>query len=208
MELGDILPAIGHVHESTPGHGSRAATYLRTYPAILATAAVEGVDASIKFSQLATMAYGWMPRVLRLDSDHLPDSIEALQLAQNSTEVTWTRVPINDIAQSLHSVVGASKLLHFAMPHLFPIWDKKVESFRLGQEPMQFHMTRAENYTAFVEEVHDIRRDARFVDFHEEFNQAFIGRLVRLRIDPYHLSEVRAVELAVFELAGGDDDGT
>ena len=82
MNVERLRAAIDSVRTRTPAADSRAATYLRTYPALLATAHCDGVDDKTRFLQLATMAYGWMPRVLRLDSNHLDKAINALTSAE------------------------------------------------------------------------------------------------------------------------------
>jgi hypothetical protein len=69
MDLNRLMSAVQSVRASAPS--ARAATYLRTYPALLAVASYSGVDDSTRFSQLATVVYGWMPRILRLDPNHL-----------------------------------------------------------------------------------------------------------------------------------------
>src|SRR5438132_313500 len=58
--------AIENIRKQTPASDSRTATYLRTYPALIAAARCDVVDDTTRFLQLAAMTYGWMPRVLRL----------------------------------------------------------------------------------------------------------------------------------------------
>jgi hypothetical protein len=206
MDLNRLIPAVQSVRTSARPQGHRAVTYLRTYPALLAIASCSGVDDSTKFLQLATVAYGWMPRILRLDPNHLEFAIAVLREAREATDTNWTEVRIDHVVECLRSVVGASKLLHFANPKLFPIWDRKVERFRLFAKPSQHHMGQQRNYTAYVSEVHEIRRASGFSDFYKGFNQAFELRLNRLDISPYRLTEVRSIESAAFELAGNEND--
>src|ERR1700739_3838775 len=82
MNIDRVWSAINRVQNDTPADNSRAATYLRTYPALLAAVGCGGVDDKTKFLQLAMMTYGWMPRVLRLDSKRLNTAIEVLRLAR------------------------------------------------------------------------------------------------------------------------------
>src|SRR5207302_4976503 len=117
-----------------------------------------------------------------------------------------SEVLIRAVAECLRSVVGSSKLLHFANPKLFPIWDRKVECFRLSADPSQYHMNQVNNYAAYASEVHEIRQACSFSGFYTAFIQAFKERLSRLKISAYCLTEVRSVESAMFELAGNEHD--
>ena len=40
-------------------------------------------------------------------------------------------VGVADVAACLHSLVGASKVLHFVNDSVFPIWDSRIETYRL-----------------------------------------------------------------------------
>ncbi|SRR5579875_719997 len=142
-----------------------------------------------------------MPRIVRLDPHHLASAVDAVRAAQGATDANWNEIPIEGIAECLSSVVGASKLLHFANPKVFPIWDSKAERFRLCANPSQYHMGQVRNYKAYASEVHRIRQTHGFAEFYAGFNQAFAERLNRLTISPYRLTEVRAVESAMFELS-------
>ena len=206
MDLNRLIPAVQRVRTSTPSEGSRTATYLRTYPALLAVASYSDMDDSTGFLQLATIAYGWMPRIVRLDPNHLNRAVAAFREARKATDLNGTEMGIADVAACLHSVVGASKLLHFVNPKLFPIWDRNVEGFRLSTDPSQHHMHQVKNYTAYTSEVHEIRQNPMFSEFYRAFNQGFKERLRRLKIPPYCLTEVRSVESAVFELARNEYD--
>jgi hypothetical protein len=121
MDINSLVPAVQRVQTSTPPEGSRAATYLRTYPVLLTLATASAVDDTTDFLQLATAVYGWMPRVVRLDPNHLDRAVAGLRRAKEATDTSQADGQIADVAACLHSVVGASKLLHFANPELFPI---------------------------------------------------------------------------------------
>jgi hypothetical protein len=145
-----------------------------------------------------------MPRILRLDPSHLDDAVAALREAMKASKVNQVR--IDKVAACLRSVVGASKLLHFANPELFPIWDENVERFRLSTDPSQYHMAQVRNYTIYASEVHEIRQASGFSEFYTAFNEALKERLTRLEIGSYRVTEVRSVESAAFELSGNGND--
>lgn len=117
MELIDLSPAIQRIREGTPD--ARAATYLRTYPDIIAAGTAPGQPDLSRFHRVALMAYGWMPRILRLNRDHISSAILVLGSAQVATADNWSTVPIGDLVKCLNSVVGASKVLHFTNPQVF-----------------------------------------------------------------------------------------
>jgi hypothetical protein len=62
-------------------------------------------------------------------------------------------------------------------------------------------MRKAQNYLAYLDEVHAIRGDRRFKAFFASFNDAMSRWLNLMGISPYAVSEVRAIELAAFELS-------
>ena len=138
MNLAAIRPAIASVLANPVVTELRNHTYLATYPGIIAIGTAPGVAPGVKFHQLATLVYGWMPRIIRIDPRHSAGAITAFGMAIAATPHTFDHVAIQSIADCLHSVVGASKLLHFANPDIFPIWDSNIEAFRAlpGSDPI------------------------------------------------------------------------
>lgn len=201
MTLADLLPAVAEIAAHPVIHDLRRITYLLTYPSILAVGKTAGPLTPEKFNQLAAMAYGWMPRIVRIDQQHIPSALEALAVAQTATATTIHTTNIADIAACIRSVVGASKLLHFVNNTVFPIWDSNIEGFRLGGEPPYNHMGQVDNYFSYADEVHTILNDPEFPMFFTDIVDVLNARLSALRIGPYPISPVRAVETAAFELA-------
>ncbi len=201
MNLNDIQPVIGIINDQPMLHDLRAITYLATYPSICALGNIAGPIDMQRFHQFAAMVYGWMPRILRLNPQHTHDALNALVQAQAATAATLAGVPIVHIANCMHSVVGASKVLHFNNPEVFPIWDSNIERFRLHQEPPHNHMNNVQNYLDYAQEVHNIRQENDFQNFYAQFNAVLHVRLAAHGIPPYIVSEVRAIEAAAFELA-------
>jgi hypothetical protein len=196
MMLTDIEPAIARVRAQPVVRELRARTYLETYPDILALASSGTLDKAL-FQKISLMTYGWMPRILRLDPEHIQCALHALRGANNATLAKRPQI-VEAIASCLHSVVGASKMLHFVYPATFPIWDSRIERFR--QVP-DSDITDAGQYCSFVYEVHSIILEAGFGLFRREFLGAHRARLIGSGILPYEISDVRAVEAAALELA-------
>lgn len=179
-------------------------TYLRTYPALLSAVKNLPRDPEALLYQVSTIAYGWMPRVVRLDRTYVESATTGLSLALAATSPQEHSSIIKDVSACLHSVVGASKVLHFLKPEIFPIWDTKVARAWQNGEPPTGTMTKPENYIDYAMQVHRLRETADFRSFFAEFEAAYAARLERLGIRRYSLTEVRAIEAAAFELAGGD----
>ncbi len=75
MTLADLLPAVAEIATHSVIHDLRKITYLLTYPSILAVGSVAGPITPERFNQLAAMAYGWMPRIVRIDPPAHPESM-------------------------------------------------------------------------------------------------------------------------------------
>jgi hypothetical protein len=60
-----------------------------------------------------------------------------------------------------------------------------------------------DQYLTYCSEVHAVRNEHGFADFYSSFTAAYARRLNKLGIEPYEISEVRAIEAAAFERAGG-----
>ncbi len=200
MNIHQIYPAVARVREGGYGTGSRETSFLRAYPVLLTAARMEAKDPMEAFLRTASLAYGWMPRSLRIDEDTLPQAVEAFANAQGEGVVIRESL-IKPIAACLSSLVGASKVLHLANPSVFPMWGKRVERFRLGQNPTPYHMGQPSNYLGFIKEVWTMTSDPLFLTFHHEYCTAYQERLQRLHIAPYPLTEPRVVQSATAELA-------
>lgn len=201
MQLADLLPAVPCIQATPVLRDLRAAAYLLTYPHICALVQPGTAVTRTTFLQLAAMTYGWMPRILRLDTSYLSTAVTALQQGATATPQTIRSIAVKDLAACLHSVVGASKMLHFVNPAVFPIWDSKIESLRLGRDPSATHMDNDTNYLSFVDEVHAIRLENGFRSFYADLLRVYGARQLAMGIASYPISEVRAVEAAAFELA-------
>lgn len=206
MKLPELHAAVDLLRRPPPIVDLRSTAYLATYPSLLATASDPGSDPWPWFCRVAVMTYGWMPRVVRLDMEHARAAAKALLSAHVVTESDMREIEIAPIASSVRSIVGASKMLHFCNPHVFPIWDSRIETFRLRKSPAITHMGTAANYWRYCEDVHSVRAHGDFKAFHAEMQLALAARLKHFGIEPYSISEVRAVELAAFELSAGGDD--
>jgi hypothetical protein len=96
--------------------------------------------------------------------------------------------------------VAASKVLHFAAPAVYPTWDARIERFRRGQAPTDYHMAQTANYAAYVRDIHDVKQEDGFLGFHLDYCMNYQERLRQLAIPPYPLTDMRVIESAVCEI--------
>ena len=103
-------------------------SYLHSYPFLLAHVAALGPLDKGALIAVAHLTYGWVPTVLHLDFDALPDALQRVEEARRGSVLTVPQ--LQQVAAAVnHSVVGASKLLHFVNPATYPIWDRHVYRF-------------------------------------------------------------------------------
>lgn len=202
MKLEHLFPAVDRLMATGPAPGSKDASFLRAYPALVAAAAADDREPEAAFMRTVSMAYGWLPQALRLDETFLPGAVDALFHARELA-VTISDEVVDPIAATLGSVEGASLVLHLTNPTAFPIWGPEVEGFRIGEAPSAYHMAQSRNYIGFVEEVWTLTSDPYFLGFHQDYCIAYQDRLRRLHIRPYPLTEARVIQSATAELAGG-----
>lgn len=200
MNIQQLYPAVSRVREGGYAPSSKEAGFLRAYPALLAAARMEARDPMEAFLRTASLAYGWIPRTLRIDEATLPEAVDAFESAQGDG-IVISEALIAPIAACISSVVGASKVLHLASPGVYPMWGKRIERFRLNQDPTPYHMGQVRNYLGFIEDVLTLTSDPHFLTFHHDYCTAYQERLQRLHIAPYPLTEPRVVQSATAELA-------
>ena len=139
----------------------------------------------------AHMVYGWMPTILELNPDMAAGGFgEAARVVTQarSTGIISDRdlTVLSEVINN--SLVGASKLLHFAAPHHFAIWDSNTYSFVFGERPHAYRLNKVDSYRAYLKKLTDLQSDSRFKSFHESVNTK-IG---------YDVSPLRALELVMY----------
>lgn len=172
MKRDDLQHGLARILDPAFVPGVLFATYLRTYSRLLSLAKFDHTISSSEFCQVAALSYTWMPRVVRLFSDHLYEAASLLEEARTAMPADIVDVDLRPIVCCLHSVVGTSKVLHFVNPSVFPIWDSRVERTRLGYEPPYRHMREVRNYRGYVAAVYEAIQSGWFTGFRDEFQQA------------------------------------
>lgn len=139
----------------------------------------------------ANFVYGWMPTILDFRSGSFVEAVALLEKAR--AQETLGPDELHELARLVNnSIVGASKLLHFACPSHYAIWDSRVAKYlgtsvqggRRGVEQFAAYNACCLSLAALPEA------------------RAITGRLSS-KIG-YQLSPLRAIELVMFygSLAG------
>lgn len=163
--------------------------YIRTYPNIVEYFAGKDVLGAEDLLRGALLVYGWMPTALRKIG---PDE-DVRRATKTLNRVRRTGVMSDDelrqvITLTNHSLVGASKLLHFLSPLHFAIWDSRIYTFLHGGKPHHYQLQNLSTYRQYHAILDELTASQRFASFHTQIN-AKIG---------YTVSPYRALEITMF----------
>jgi len=178
-------------------------SYLRSYPLLLAHVARLTHSAPLDegaFVAVAHLAYGWMPTILHLDFDALPHALQRVDEARQGAVLGGPH--LQEVAAAVnHSVVGASKVLHFVNPALYPIWDRRVYRF-YHRSSGTVHEYQVNNAAAYADYAATCREAVRLTAFEP------IRRAVAQQLRQYPayanrpVAPLRALEFAMFSAGG------
>jgi len=176
-------------------HIPRGNSYIVSYPYILAHFQGIKVFSEREFVCAAHIVYGWMPTVLNLNPDRTPIGLrqgaEVLTEAKNKGRLRDDDIEL--LAKLVnHSLVGASKLLHFTAPSAFAIWDSKIYSFIFEQPAHNYRVNQLHKYREYMLRLKQISSRTGFEAFHES---------VKIKVG-YEVSAMRAIELVMFLNSG------
>ena len=203
IRFADVLEA----REDKPD--ARQITYLRTYPVLRRLGRNESGDAEQDFSALAVAVYGWMPRVVRIKNNNNEKTIDVFSEARQLANPRPAQIVeiVEVMTDCLFSVVGASKLLHFANEKVFPIWDSRVAEVWSDISPSHYNMSKTQNYINYAQEVAELTGKDCFDEAYIRIQRAHSIYLERFGIREYKIGPLRAVEMAAFDRGGsGYDD--
>lgn len=147
------------------------------------------------------IVYGWMPTIPRLakittwDESQKTSLVAALKKAKKGTphdeEIELIRSFCNN------SMVGASKLLHFLNPDVFPIWDSRVaKAFFNRPRVYPYQLNRIESYKLYQSTLTSWLADYRVIQKCQ--NMRGLGTQFA------HVSNLRLVELVLFHKIGSN----
>lgn len=185
----DTLDAIANaLYEMALAADLEGKPYLQSYPHLLGYLDGKSHITEKEVVRLAHMAYGWMPRILRINSEELPGLVATLKRAScpdyQLTGADWG----NAKAAINNSFVGASKLLHFAMPEKVAIWDSRICTAITGR----YRYSDINNLQNVISYQANLQLLA-LLPASQSLNEVINEKL------GYRVSSIRAMELAVFE---------
>ena len=188
----DTLDAIANaLYEMALDADLEGKPYLQSYPHLLGYLDGKSNITEKEVVRLAHMAYGWMPRILRVSSEKLPSLVDTLMRARCSGYKLTTADWQNAKATINNSFVGASKLLHFAMPEKVAIWDSRICTAITGRYRYS-DINNLQNVMSYQANLQLLL----LLPASKELNEVINEKL------GYRVSCIRAMELAVFE--GGE----
>jgi len=167
-----------------------ADSYLRSYRAIAAHfRGIATFDAET-FIVAAHSVYGWMPTVLELAIESDGDLDRAAAAVNRARREFFDDEELNHLMRVVNnSLVGVSKLLHFASPDNFAIWDSKVYQFVLEKKPYHYRMNNIQDFAEYHQALHRLGEDkVQFPSLQSQVNQK-LG---------YDVKPLRALELVIF----------
>jgi hypothetical protein len=121
-------------------------SYIQVYPSFLAFFTARPVLTAEDFVIAANFVYGWMPTILQLGGAAADWNRAATLL----TNAKVTPVRSKDDLLFLkglvnNSLVGVSKILHFANPQAHAMWDSRVYHYLTWQEPHSYRVNDVAN---------------------------------------------------------------
>jgi hypothetical protein len=160
--------------------------FLRAYPEFLRYFRDVATIETHHLIIAANFTYGWMPTMLRFKSERFDEAAAVLNNAKagkplGDDEILCLKRLTNN------SLVGTSKLLHFANPHHYAIWDSRVYQYLHGNFSL-YQLHRLVNYRAYLETCCGITEHRAFPLVHQSIN-AKVG---------YDVTPMRAVELVMY----------
>jgi hypothetical protein len=138
----------------------------------------------------AYFTYGWMPRIPKIN---LIDSEKILELL-NQVKAK-KELPIEELRQLQTtingSIVGASKLLHFIRPDLYPIWDSNIaKHFHDEYKIHTYQVNDLNTYIDYFKFIHQVIQ-------HEDFKKLFQNISSHFKYN-ISITPVRALEVTIF----------
>ncbi len=162
-------------------------SYIQSYPALLAFfSEKERPLTENDFIAGAHMVYGWMPTIITFNKGKMTEALSAINRAKKGELLSFNDLEAVKFCVN-NSMVGASKLLHFINPGLYPIWDSKVCRYVTGMAHQQ-KVNNVTNYLLYI----DL---CKHLTAQKEFDALYAKAK---KIAGMEISSFRAVELIMF----------
>ena len=147
---------------------------------------------TITLVAITHMAYGWMPTMLTLHFKELND-VDVWPFIDHGSFDPAFLSTLKGFTNN--SIVGASKLLHFCQPEIYPIWDSRVYKRISGDDRRpDWIINKVSNYIAYASRVRTLVLNPQAAQQIEELRQILLDRRVILGYE----SPIRLVELTLW----------
>jgi len=131
--------------------------------------------------------YGWMPTIITLNQDNLPEVLKLLNQVKQGQLLTANELAILKNCIN-NSMVGLSKLLHFIRPDIYAIWDSRIFKFLTGKKST-YGINKPTAYLKYLLDIKKITDQKEFHQLFQEIQENF----------NYPISKFRAIELVMFQ---------
>lgn len=164
--------------------------YIITYPSYVEYFADLKVVSKNDLVRGIGFVYSWMPKILSINYSQINELSNCINnLKTHCTEIA----EINVFKLATHftdgSIVAASKLLHFIFPKQYPIYDSHVYRYCWNDEKSHhYKIKREDNYCVYKRAILNTLNTTEA----KELTQVVIKAI------GYNVSEVRAIEFAIF----------
>lgn len=142
--------------------------------------------------------YGWMPTIFDFRSYDFNNVINILNRSRNGQIPNESELEILKECFN-RSLVGASKLLHFINPNIFPIWDSRVYRYISKHNPYNERLNKYDSYLHYIKFCNETVKERRFKEIHESINNKIASVL---KNSAYTVTPIRALELIMYENGG------
>ena len=181
-----------------PLNADMSDTYIQSYPHLLAFFAGKKTISSTDFVCASHMVYGWMPTILKLYPEtpgNFDHEATLLNRARRGDDLSVKE--LERLTETInHSLVGASKVLHFVAPERYAIWDSRVYAFLYTSTPLNQSVTRPQH-----DQVNRIDRFQHYQNLLREMTADPVFALFHRRVQNAvgNVSPVRAIELVMYD---------
>ena len=142
---------------------------------------------------LAHMAYGWMPTMIQNIALEGNPSEWKKQITKGCVDGSF----LSEVTRLTNdSIVGASKLLHFVNPKLYPIYDSRVYKTILGK-PKHNLSKDINNYISYTNKLRSLVMDRKNITKISRIKK----ELVRKNFIPAKCSKIRVLEVCLYASA-------
>ncbi len=139
----------------------------------------------------ASFSYSWMPTILKnLNPSEISECVKILNRVKKGAKIELK--DIETLQKCINnSVIGASKLLHFVNPEIYPILDSRVFSYMFSyikeKKPTEIKPKHYSDYISWCEE---IIKEKEFNEIYENVKKK-IGKEGKI-------SKIRALDLIAY----------